>query len=63
MRRLGEPLNTGFDPSTLGQELARVGFRLVEPLHPPDIQARYFQGRTDGYYACEHAHLVWAVVA
>jgi methyltransferase (TIGR00027 family) len=60
--RLGEPINTGFASDTLGTDLAQVGFRLVEHLSPSDVQTRYFSGRTDGYYACEHAHLAWAVV-
>ncbi|MGE5264554.1 MAG: hypothetical protein ACM3S0_14335 [Acidobacteriota bacterium] len=28
-----------------------------------DIQTRYFEGRTDGYYAFEHVHLASAVIA
>ncbi len=62
VRYLGEPVNTGFTPSTLNTDLSEIGFRLIEHLSPDDIQTRYFAGRTDGYYACEHAHLAWAVV-
>ncbi|MHB8918499.1 MAG: class I SAM-dependent methyltransferase [Desulfocucumaceae bacterium] len=58
----GEPLITGFDPSTLATDLTHLGLRLNEDLSPSDIQGRYFQGRTDGYYACEHVHFAWAVV-
>ncbi|MFZ5644718.1 MAG: class I SAM-dependent methyltransferase [Bacillota bacterium] len=61
-REWGEPLITGFEPSTLAEELAHIGLRLQEDLSPSDIQERYFQGRTDGYYACEHVHFAWAVV-
>lgn len=62
VRRLGEPMKAGFDPSTLAVDLARLGLRLHEDLSPPDIDGRYFQGRTDGYHACEHVHFAWAVV-
>jgi methyltransferase (TIGR00027 family) len=61
--RVGEPMITGFDPGTLAADLARAGLRLQENLGPGDIQAGFFQGRTDGYHACEHAHFAWAVVA
>ncbi|MHB1043610.1 MAG: class I SAM-dependent methyltransferase, partial [Eubacteriales bacterium] len=60
-RRLGEPMITGFDPSTLTADMARLGLRLLEDLSPADIEERYFQGRTDGYHACEHAHFARAV--
>ncbi len=61
-REWGEPLITGFEPSTLTSDLAGLGLRLHENLSPADIQERYFQGRTDGYYACEHVHFARAVV-
>jgi methyltransferase (TIGR00027 family) len=63
VQRVGEPMITGFDPSTLANDLARVGLRLIEDLSPADIQERFFAGRADGYHACEQAHYAWAVVA
>ncbi len=57
-----EPMQAGFDPSTLDANLARLGLRLKEDLSPTDIQARYFENRKDRYYACEHAHFAYAVV-
>ncbi|MGA2676913.1 MAG: SAM-dependent methyltransferase [Methanobacterium sp.] len=57
-----EPLKTGFEPSKLGVELENIGLHLCENLSPYDIQKRYFQGRTDGLHAWEHAHIAWAVV-
>jgi methyltransferase (TIGR00027 family) len=63
VRRVGEPLKTGLDPSTLATDLANIGLRLHENLHPADIERRYFQERTDGYHASEHVHFAWAVVA
>lgn len=58
----GEPMQTGFDPAALGSELSALGFHLEENLSPADIQAKYFQGRTDGYYAFEHIHFARAIV-
>ncbi|SFJ53807.1 class I SAM-dependent methyltransferase [Thermoflavimicrobium dichotomicum] len=62
LRQVGEPMVTGLDPSTLASELESVGLRLVEHLSPSDIQDRYFQNRSDDYYAYEHAYFVKAVV-
>ena len=62
LRQVGEPLITGFNPSTLALELARLGLRLHENLSPTDIEKRYFQGGKSGYYPCEHVYIAWAVV-
>jgi methyltransferase (TIGR00027 family) len=62
-RRSGEPMKTGFDPSTLAADLTRSGLRLRETLSPGDIEAHYFQARTDGFHAFEHIHFARAVVA
>lgn len=61
-REWGEPLITGFDPFVLATDLERLGLHLHENLSPSEIQKRYFHGRTNGYYACEHIHFAWAVV-
>jgi methyltransferase (TIGR00027 family) len=63
VERVGEPMITGFDPSTLAKELAGVGLRLLEDLSPAEIETRFFAGRTDDYHACEQAHFARAVVA
>jgi O-methyltransferase involved in polyketide biosynthesis len=55
---LGEPMQMGFNSSTIAEELAELGLQLHEDLNPSDIQNSYFQGRNGNYYACEHAHLV-----
>jgi methyltransferase (TIGR00027 family) len=62
VQRVGEPMKTSFDPSTLGRELEVIGLRLEENLSPPEIEERYFKDRTDGYHAFEHVHFVWAAV-
>jgi methyltransferase (TIGR00027 family) len=62
-RQVGEPMQTGFDPLTLAADLQRAGFRLEEDPGPVEIEARYFQGRTDEYHAFEHVHFAQAVVA
>ncbi|CAG0973268.1 Putative S-adenosyl-L-methionine-dependent methyltransferase [Anaerolineae bacterium] len=61
--QVGEPMQTGFDPSTLAADLQQAGLRLEEDLGPAEIDARYFRGRTDEYHAFEHAHFARAVVA
>lgn len=62
LHQAGEPMVTGFDPSTLESELESIGLRLLEHLSPADIQDRYFQNRSDDYYSYEHAFFVKAVV-
>jgi methyltransferase (TIGR00027 family) len=62
VNELGEPMLSGFDPLSLGEELARTGFSLVENLSPWEIHQRYFMGRTDHYRACEHSHFAWAQI-
>lgn len=58
--RVGEPLTGGFNPATLAADLVSAGLRLVEDLDPSEIQRRWFNGRADGYYAFEQAHLACA---
>jgi methyltransferase (TIGR00027 family) len=62
VRRIGEPMRTGFDPPALALHLARLGFRLQEDLSASAIEARYFRERTDGYHAGHHIHFAWAAV-
>ena len=58
----GERIITFFNPETLADDLAQVGFRLEENLNPSEINELYFKNRPDGYYACENAHLALAIV-
>lgn len=62
-RMVGEPMKSCFDPAALAGELAQVGFQLEENLSHADIEALYFQGRSDQYHAFEHVHFARAVVA
>lgn len=62
MRKMGKPMITDFGPSTLAEDLARLGLCLRENLSPADIEERYFSGRTDGYHAYEHMHFAHAIV-
>jgi hypothetical protein len=55
-------MQTGLDPANLGDALAGVGLRLQENLGPAEIQARFFEGRTDGYHAYPQIHFAWAKV-
>jgi len=61
-RRSGEPMKTGFNPSTLATDLEGIGLSLHENLNPSEIQQRYFQGRSDGYQSFENLHFAWAMV-
>lgn len=62
VRDLGEPMQAGFEPLTLADELANAGLELIEDLCPADIHSRYFLGRTDHFRACEHTHFANARV-
>jgi O-methyltransferase involved in polyketide biosynthesis len=62
VRQRGEPFLSSFAPHELEMVLSRMGFRIREHLGPSEIGRKYFQGRTDGYRACEHAHFMHAVV-
>jgi hypothetical protein len=64
LRQAGEPMVTGLNsiPFTLASELDWVRLRLVKHLSPSDIQDRYFQNRSDDYYAFEPAYFVKAVM-
>lgn len=44
----GEPWKSWFDPRELAFELAALGFRQLEDLGPRELNARFFNGRTDG---------------
>jgi methyltransferase (TIGR00027 family) len=63
VRRIGEPMIFGFDPSALGAELAAQGFRLLESLGPEDLEKLYFAGRADGLRPTGSAHLARVAVA
>ena len=62
LKEIGEPMITGFNPSTLGDELTCLGFSLKENLSPEDIEEHYFKGRTGEYQTQEHGHFACAVV-
>jgi len=62
LRKIDEPMITGFNQSTFAEELASLGFSLQENLSPADIEELSFQGRTDGYHAYEYGHFACAVV-
>jgi len=62
LQKIDEPIITGFNPSTLGDELANLGFRLHENLSPQDIKKCYLQGHRDGYHVQENGHFACAVV-
>jgi len=63
VKRVGEPMIFGYDPSVLGAELAALGFRLLEDLGPEAQEVLYFKGRADGLRPYGSAHLACAAVA
>jgi len=62
VRRVGEPMIFGFDPSTLEGELAKEGFRLLEDLGPEAQEELYYKNRCDGLRPTATAHLARAAV-
>jgi methyltransferase (TIGR00027 family) len=56
----GEPFISGFDPRTLAEALAALGFLLLEDLDHAGQEARYFAGRADGLRPIEFAHFAHA---
>jgi hypothetical protein len=53
---------TGFNPLTLAEDLASLGFQLHENLSHDDIEERYFKKHMNGYHSQEHVHFAYAVV-
>jgi methyltransferase (TIGR00027 family) len=58
VQQSGEPIQTGFDPNDLAEEVARLGMVVEEDLSPVDIESRYFTGRRDRLHAFEHFHII-----
>ena len=61
-RKIGEPVKTGFNPSTLSKDLEFLGLRLEENLNSEDIERLYFQGNTVECSISKHGHIACAVV-
>jgi hypothetical protein len=63
LSKIDEPIkNSGFNPSNLAEELARLGFSLQDNLSPTDIEEHCFKGHTDGYHTDENKHFACAVI-
>ncbi|HEX3928667.1 MAG TPA: SAM-dependent methyltransferase [Gemmatimonadales bacterium] len=62
VRAAGEPWQGFFDPDRLAGDLKAMGFRTVEDLNGPAINARYFAGRGDDLHVGALARLLWAEV-
>lgn len=45
---IGEPWKTFFDPQALSAELAALGFTQLQDLGPDELNARFFDARSDG---------------
>jgi O-methyltransferase involved in polyketide biosynthesis len=53
-----EPWQTFFDPAELVENLLAMGFGHVEDIGPAQINARYFDDRTDGLRVGSLAHIM-----
>lgn len=61
-KMVGESMQTGFTQELLSVELADTGWQLLENLAPSEIEAGYFQNRSDQYHAFEHFHFAKAKI-
>jgi len=55
-KSIGEPIITGFDPAGLDQELAPLGWQVLDNLGPEDIRDKYKLADL-GYTTSQHVHL------
>ena len=63
LSKIDEPIkSSGFNPSNLAEELARLGFSLQDNLSPTDIEEHCFKGHTDRYHTDENEHFACAVI-
>jgi methyltransferase (TIGR00027 family) len=58
LARVGEPWRGFFEPSELAAEMQAQGFSQVTDLSGPQINARYFSGRSDALSVGPSGHLV-----
>lgn len=59
---VGTKAKSGFDPSTMSDDLAALGLHLEENLSPSDIENLFFQKHPGKYHAQEHAYFARAAV-
>ncbi|MDY0393928.1 ATP-binding cassette domain-containing protein [Virgibacillus halophilus] len=62
MNKLGEPMKTGFDPTSMQPKMAKLGLDLVENLSPMDIEKRYMTGLNENLKAHKNVYFARAVV-
>lgn len=62
MNKIGEPMKTGFDPTNMKQEMAKLGLNLLENLSPMDIEKRYMTGLNGNLKAHKNVYFALAVV-
>jgi methyltransferase (TIGR00027 family) len=54
----GEPWKSSFQPGPLASELKQAGFIVLEDLGAADLNARFFNNRTDGLRVAGLAHMI-----
>lgn len=62
LRKIGEPVKTGFIPEVLVKDLKGIGLKVLQDMGQSDIQKHYFQDHSDCYHASKHVHLAMAEV-
>jgi methyltransferase (TIGR00027 family) len=60
MAVVGEPWRTFFDPHSLGNDLKTIGFTQVAGIGPEEINARFFNNRSDRLMVGSIGHLMKA---
>lgn len=62
LQEIGEPIMMGFNPLTLAEDLACLGYRLHENLSSTDIEKRYFCGLNDECHAQGYEYIAHAIL-
>jgi hypothetical protein len=57
-----EPFRSFFEAGALAREASAMGFSAVQDWDAPALNARYFEGRSDGLQVVGRAHLLHATV-
>lgn len=60
VRSFGEPWKTFYDPNSLIMDLKAIGFTQAEDMGPEEINARYFNARSDKLMVGNFGHLMKA---
>jgi methyltransferase (TIGR00027 family) len=62
MAKVGEPWRGFFEPDSLADDLRAIGFKHIEDIWPEQIDARFFDNRSDKLRIGSFGHLIKAVL-